>query len=172
MILDDNVVINPPKPLDSTEFELISLHKLLTECWRNKSFYKGGVIPKPLFRKYDHLGRHSTIIDEERDLDSELRSIMEYTDPSLIPDELMFTNNFETLNSTLENHSSPKQKLSTKLKSMELKEDNYKHEETEHPPVEKVEMENLFNDDADAVGDYKYSFCEEEDHDHEIEYKL
>ncbi|EAN32221.1 hypothetical protein TpMuguga_04g00867 [Theileria parva strain Muguga] len=172
MIADDNVVINPSKPLDSTELEIISLHKVLTECWRNKSFYKGGVIPKPLFRKYDHLGRHSTIIDEDRDLDAELGSIMEFTDPSLIPDELMFTHNLEALNSGIENHVGPKQKLSAKLKSMELREDNYKHEEFDHPHVEKVEMENLFNDDDYVVGDYKYSFCEEEDLDHEIEYKL
>ncbi|BAM41690.1 conserved hypothetical protein [Theileria orientalis strain Shintoku] len=162
----EDVFIAPAKKLNSNQLEIVNFHRKLTEFWQSNSQYKSRITPKHPFRNKEHFG-YSPPLNE--DFDAELESFLKNRDSTLIPKELMYTNKVEFFNRQVDSKSL-RQKLTSKLINMERKESELKTDESDHEMKRKSEMENSFNESEEVVGDYKYSFCEEEELDNENEY--
>ncbi|UKJ90011.2 hypothetical protein MACJ_003269 [Theileria orientalis] len=162
----EDLFIAPAKKLNSSQLEIVNYHRKLTEFWQKSSQHKSGIPRRPPFRNKDHFG-YSPVLNE--DLDAELESFLKNRDSTLIPKELMYTNKVEFFNRQVDSKSL-RQKLTSKLMNMERKESELKTDESDHEMKKKTEMESSFNESEEIVGDYKYSFCEEDDLDNENEY--
>ncbi|AFZ81707.1 hypothetical protein BEWA_011250 [Theileria equi strain WA] len=170
----DNIPINPSKRLDSYELKIVEFHRVLTESWRHNPFYKNTVYSKIPSTNHECIAS-SKSHQRDDDIDHELDIIVRDTDSSAYPYELLRTDNIGLISVGTETTRNVKQRLHAKLKTMEIKEEKLRDDNQEtgeslkRKDVGELDL-NLFNDaDGMQIGDYSYTFCEEEEDENEYE---
>lgn len=168
---EEEVLIAPAEPLDRTQLETVNFHKLLTECWQRNAQPKLGATPRVPCPDYGFPDHAPSALRDEADLDAQLKAFLEERDAALIPEELMYTNKVALASQRVDNKRF-RQKLTDRLKKIEMRERENGPEKVEREartdesegegPRGRGPGEGGPNELEDSVGDYKYSFCEEE----------
>ncbi|KAK1445161.1 hypothetical protein BgAZ_110670 [Babesia gibsoni] len=168
--VEERILVPRAKPLQKEELELIDIHRTLAQHWHNSATAEAGYDVLKLGLPTFHTGLTTTVTHDEVDPNILYHKLLKIIEPNLFPDEILqeeYLNPSQTDHGTA--YSTDVKHTINKIDEVMKREANYEESNDQRSEGNKRDTEMdldllQFQDQDDhLVGDYHYTFCDEDD---------